>query len=253
MTEFLTLENMSRHFGGLVAVDNLSFSVAKGEIVGLIGPNGAGKSTTFNVITGYLSPTKGKILLKGEDISGLKPHIIARKGVTRTFQLTVLFPELSVLENILLGIHLRSTVFNPFKILFSRFFFPKDEINRAMEIIEMTGLSHVKDQKAKDLPHGIQRMLGLAIVLGAEPEMILLDEPVTGMNLDEIKAMINLIKQLHPRGLTILLIEHNIKTVMDLCERIVVLSFGKKIAEGSPSEVSQNQDVITAYLGDELT
>lgn len=251
MAFLLEVSNVSRHFGGLVALEELSFGVNAGEIIGLIGPNGAGKSTLFNVITGFFPPTKGQIIYKGEDISRLKPHQIARKGIVRSFQLTVLFPEFSVLENILIGNHMRSRTWGP---LFSRSYIPESEIKRASDILEFTGLTSLKDYKAGDLPHGHQRMLAVAIALGADPELLLLDEPVTGMNLDEIKAMTDLIRALQStRGITVVVVEHNVRAVMDLCQRVIVLNFGRKIAEGSPDEVRSNEDVIEAYLGRETT
>ncbi len=249
MASLLEINNVSRHFGGLVALEDLSFGVDAGEIVGLIGPNGAGKSTLFNVITGFFSPTKGQVIYKGKDISGLKPHVIAGRGIIRTFQLTVLFPEFSVVDNVLIGSHLKSSVG---AALFSRSRVPESEIRRANDIMEFTGLTHLKDYKAGDLPHGNQRVLGVAIALGADPELLLLDEPVTGMNLDEIKMMVDLVKALQSeRGLTVMVVEHNVRTVMDLCQRVVVINFGKKIAEGTPDEVRRNEDVIEAYLGRE--
>ena len=249
MALLLEVSNVSRHFGGLVALEDLSFGVNGGEIVGLIGPNGAGKSTLFNVITGFLSPTNGQIIYKGESISGLKPHKIARRGIVRTFQLTVLFPQFSVMENVLLGSHMRARIW---RALFSRFRIPESEVKRASDILEFAGLAHLKDLKAGELPHGHQRMLAVAVALGAEPELLLLDEPVTGMNLDEIKAMTDLIRSLQStRGITVVIVEHNVRTVMDLCQRVIVLNFGRKIAEGSPDEVRSNEDVIEAYLGRE--
>lgn len=245
----LDVKNLSRHFGGLVALDDLSFSVGAGEIVGLIGPNGAGKSTLFNVITGFFPPTKGQILLKGKEISGLKPHQIASRGIIRTFQLNVLFPEFTVMENVLIGCHLKSSVGRG---LFSRSRIPECEVARAASIMDFTGLAPLRDRRAGDLPHGHQRMLSVGIALGAEPELLLLDEPVSGMNRDEIKVMTELIRSLRStRGTTIVVVEHDIKTVMDLCQRIVVINFGRKIAEGSPDEVRRNEDVIEVYLGRE--
>jgi len=250
MAFLFEINNVSRHFGGLVALEDLSFGVNAGEIVGLIGPNGAGKSTLFNVITGFFPPTKGRIIYKGKDISGLKPHQIAHRGIVRTFQLTVLFPQFSVMENVLLGSHMSSRVWGA---LFSRSRIPEPEVRRASDILEFTGLAHLKDSKAGELPHGHQRMLAVAVALGAEPELLLLDEPVTGMNLDEIRAMTNLIRALQStRGITMVVVEHNVKTVMDLCQRIIVINFGRKIAEGSPDEVRRNEDVIEAYLGREV-
>jgi branched-chain amino acid transport system ATP-binding protein len=249
MPVLLEVCNVTRSFGGLIALDDVGFSVDKGKIVGLIGPNGAGKSTMFNVISGFLSPTRGRIIYKGEDISGLHPHKVTRKGIVRTFQANVLFPKLSVLENVLIGGHLKSSLR---KGLLSLSFVPRNEVKRANDIIELTSLAKLREQKAGDLPHGFQRMLAIAIALSAEPELLLLDEPVTGMNLDEIKEMTDLIRALQlSKKVAVLIVEHDMKTVMNLCERIVVINFGKKLAEGSPDEVRNNQDVIEAYLGSE--
>jgi len=242
--------SVSRYFGGLVALEDLSFGVNAGEIIGLIGPNGAGKSTLFNVITGFYPPIKGRIIYKGEDIAGLKPHQVARRGIVRTFQLTVLFPKFSVMENVLLGSHMKSQIW---RALFSRSGIPESEVKRANDILEFTGLAHLKDHMASDLPHGHQRMLAVAVALGAEPELLLLDEPVTGMNSDEIKAMTNLIRTLQKtKGITVLIVEHHVKTIMDLCQRIIVINFGRKICEGSPDEVRRDEGVIEAYLGREV-
>ena len=247
MPFLLEIRNVSRHFGGLVALNDVSFGVQRGEIVGLIGPNGAGKSTLFNVITGFFPPSRGRILFKGADIGGLKPHQIARLGIVRTFQLTVLFGQFSVLENVLLGSHLRSRMLRP---LFSRRAIPPAEWNRAEEILSFTDLAHLRDQRAADLPHGHQRMLAVAVALGAEPELLLLDEPVTGMTAEEIRAMTALIRSLRDvRGITVLLVEHNVKTIMELCQQVVVISFGRKLCEGRPDEVRRNDSVIEAYLG----
>jgi branched-chain amino acid transport system ATP-binding protein len=245
----LEVKNVSCNFGGLAALSNASFGVSAGEIAGLIGPNGAGKTTMFNVITGVFPPTAGQIVFDGEDITGLKPHEVARKGIIRTFQADILFSELTVLENILIGLHMRSSILNPRRLWFSSSLFPESETRAAAEILETVGLTEFKDHLAGDLPHGYQRMLGIGVALAAEPRVLLMDEPVTGMNLDEIRMVIELLHELQKRGLTTLLVEHNIKTVMDICRRVVVLNFGKKIAEGSPENIRRNRDVIEAYLG----
>jgi len=190
--------------------------------------------------------------LKGKNITSLKPYQVARQGIIRTFQLTVLFMEFTVLENILIALHMKSKL-NPIAVLFSRSFFPKSEITAAEEILEIVGLTALKNRVANSLPHGHQRLLGLGIGLAAEPTIMLLDEPVTGMNTEEKQSMIGIIQNLHTMGLTILLVEHDIRTVMQLCQRIIVLDFGKKIAEGLPDEIRRNQDVIKAYFGTEVT
>ena len=247
----LEIKNVTRNFGGLVALSEVSFDMNVGEIIGLIGPNGAGKTTLFNAITGVFPPTSGQLMLDGEDITGLKPHRVALKGIIRTFQADVLFHDFSAMQNILIGLHMRSSRLNPRQIFISPHSIPESEINIASEILDMVGLSQFKSSLAGDLPHGFQRMLGIGVALAAQPKILLLDEPVTGMNLDEIRMVVELIHTLQERGLTILLVEHNIKTVMDICLRVIVLNFGKKIAEGSPDEIRSNKDVIEAYLGTE--
>ncbi len=247
----LEIKNVTRNFGGLVALSEVSFDMNAGEIIGLIGPNGAGKTTLFNVITGVFPPTGGQLILEGEDITGLKPHRVALKGIIRTFQADVLFRDFSALQNILIGLHMRSSRLNPRQIFISPHFIPESETSIASEILDTVGLSRFRDSLAGDLPHGFQRMLGIGIALAAQPKILLLDEPVTGMNLNEIRMVVELIHTLQEKGLTTLLVEHNIKTVMDICPRLIVLNFGKKIAEGSPDEIRRNKDVIEAYLGTE--
>ena len=244
----LETRDLTRHFGGLAAVNHVDLTVEKGEIVGLIGPNGAGKTTCFNLLSGFLRPTAGSIVFDGENITGLRPHQIAARGLVRTFQLTTLFQEMTTLQNVLLGLHLHSGT-GLRQLLFSRRDFPPDEIARGREALELTGLAAHADQLTKNLPHGHQRVLGIAMALAARPRLLLLDEPVTGMNLDESGRVMDLVKTIRGHGTTILLVEHNMKAVMGTCERIVVLNFGQKLAEGTPDEVSTSRDVIQAYLG----
>ena len=244
----LETRDLTRHFGGLAAVNHVDLTVEKGEIVGLIGPNGAGKTTCFNLLSGFLRPTAGSIVFDGENITGLRPHQIAARGLVRTFQLTTLFQEMTALQNVLLGLHLHSGT-GLRQLLFSRRDFPPDEIARGREALERTGLAAHADQLTKNLPHGHQRVLGIAMALAARPRLLLLDEPVTGMNLDESGRVMDLVKTIRGHGTTILLVEHNMKAVMGTCERIVVLNFGQKLAEGTPDEVSTSRDVIQAYLG----
>jgi branched-chain amino acid transport system ATP-binding protein len=249
----LEIGNVSKYFGGLEAVSNLDFAVDQGEIRGLIGPNGAGKTTLFNMISGVYRPTSGRVVFKGKDITQLKPHAVAKMGLVRTFQATILFKNFSVLKNLVAGYHLHSKV-NFWGALFNTPATVKKERDiekKAMEILEFMGLSKYKDELALNLPHGHQRALGISIALAAEPKLLMLDEPVTGMNPEETTEMMGLINKIRDRGITVLLIEHDMKAVMGLCERITVLNFGKKLAEGPPEEIRKNKDVIEAYLGGE--
>lgn len=244
----LETQGLSKHFGGLAAVDSLDLRVEEGEIVGLIGPNGAGKTTCFNLLSGFFPPTHGTISFQGENITGLKPHHIVQRGLVRTFQLTTLFQEITVLDNVLLGLHTHSRR-GLRQVLFSRHAFPRDEVAQAHSVLTFTGLAQHAEQLAKNLPHGHQRILGIAMALAAQPKLLLLDEPVTGMNLEESGRVMSLVKTIRDRGTTILLVEHNMKAVMGTCERIVVLNFGQKLTEGTPLEVRDNPEVIEAYLG----
>ena len=251
MPPLLEIKGLTKNFGGLAAVRNLDFTVNKGELVGLIGPNGAGKTTVFNLITGILPPTNGRVVFKGEDITDLRADQVAQRGVVRTFQLTNLFMNYSTLQNVLMAqaLHCRigfwGALFNP-----STTRNREEELHhRAMEILEVVGLVPLKDGLAKNLPHGHQRALGIAIALATEPELLLLDEPVTGMNPDETLTMMARINKIRDTGVTVLLVEHDMRAVMGFCERILVLSYGSKIAEGSPQEIKENKEVIEAYLG----
>lgn len=247
----LELQKISKSFGGLKAVNELDLSIDRGEIVGLIGPNGAGKTTVFNMISGVFKPTMGKVLFKHDDITGLKPHCLVNKGLARTFQLTTLFSNLTVLENILLGFHLKS------QIGYRRAIFDIGSnrvqsrlLDDAVGLADFMGIGKKRNELAKNLSHGHCRVLEVAIALATGPELLLLDEPVTGMSAIESTEMMNKIREINKKGIAILLVEHHMKVVMDVCERICVLDFGIKIGEGSPNEICNNQRVIKAYLGE---
>jgi branched-chain amino acid transport system ATP-binding protein len=245
----LDVENLSKRFGGLAAVDALSFRVEEGEIRGLIGPNGAGKTTTFNVISGFYAPTAGRIVYQGRDISGLRAHAIAGLGLIRTFQATILFQELTVLENVLVGRHLHAPVGVLDALTGRNKPIETAARERAIEVLTFLGLGDRQDDSTANLPHGHQRALGIAVALAAEPKLLLLDEPFTGMNPEETRAMMAHIENVRRRGVTVLLVEHDMQAVMGLCDRITVLNFGRLLAEGSPDEIRRHPGVIEAYLG----
>lgn len=248
----LEIKGLTKHFGGLAAVSRLDMRVKRGEIVGLIGPNGAGKTTLFNLISGFLRPTGGKVLFAGHDITAKKPHVITKMGIGRTFQLASLFPDFTVLENVVASFYLYpksgfwEAVFN------TPAYRKKEEyiLNQAREILQFVGLYKVKDELAKYLPHGYQKVLGVARALAVKPKLLLLDEPIAGMTPDEIDFSLGVFERIRAQKTTILLVEHNME-IMRICERIIVLNFGRKIAEGLSEEVRQNKEVIKAYFGSE--
>lgn len=245
----LEVQGLTKQFGGLTAVNDVSFKVDEGEIHGLIGPNGAGKSTTFRILAGFYKPTSGQILYEGRDIAGRKPSAIASLGIVRTFQETTLFRQFSVLENVLTGCHLQARV-NPFSALFNIDRKRQQKAReRALEIIDFMGLTERKDQLAGSLPHGMQRSLTIAIGLAANPKLLLLDEPFTGMNGEETQHMMDLTRRLQKSGITIVLVEHDMQAVMGLCGVVTVLNFGSLLAEGTPAEIRANAKVVEAYLG----
>lgn len=249
MNPILQVQNLTMRFGGLIAVDDVSFSVNEGEIRGLIGPNGAGKSTTFKMIAGFLSPTSGEILFRNQSIKNHKPSKIAAAGVVRTFQETTLFQELSVFENVLIGTHkeARTNIFSAMLGLDRSI--QKGATESATQVLEFMGLAERKDQLAGELPLGLQRSLAVAIALAAKPSLLLMDEPFAGMNPEETRHMMDLTQKVRDSGVTIVLVEHNMKAVMGLCDKLVVLNFGTVLDEGTPDRVRHNPDVIQAYLG----
>lgn len=248
----LKLNNVTMRFGGLTAVDSFKLTVKKGEILGLIGPNGAGKTTVFNMITGIYSPTKNSIYFRDENITGLKPDVIAKKGIARTFQNIRLLDNLTVLDNVMIGVHLhlKSSLFSAILRLPGYVREEKSLYAKSINLLERVELGDFAYEKAGSLPYGKQRKLEIARALATNPELLLLDEPAAGMNPQESKELVNFIRQLRDQfNVTIFLIEHDMKVVMGLCERILVLDYGVTIAEGIPQEIQNNPEVIKAYLG----
>jgi branched-chain amino acid transport system ATP-binding protein len=248
---FFETQGLTIRFGGLTAVDHLSFAIQPGEILSLIGPNGAGKTTAFNGITGFLPLSEGSVNFCGKNLMGLPPFQIANQGLIRTFQQTSVFPDVPVEECIVMGAHkIAPTGLWNVLLRSSRYEKKEGEIQRrAKEILAFTCLGGKAGVLAKNLSYGEQRLLEIAVALAAGPKLLLLDEPVSGMNPEESHTTMKLILALREQGTTILLVEHDMNVVMDISDRIVVLNYGKKIAEGSPREVRENQDVIEAYLG----
>ncbi len=247
----IEVRGLTKRFGGLTAVDDITFDITDGEVVGLIGPNGAGKTTVFNLVTGFASPTKGKVVFNGRDLAGLKPYQVAEAGLARTFQMSNIFPRLSVLQNVVAAGHLVADINFWESLLHTPSGRRKGTrvLGLAEEILSFVGLNDLKDCQADTLSHGHKRVLGIAIALAAQPKLLLLDEPLSGMNAQEVDQTVVLIRKIWESGTTILLIEHNMRAAMGLCERIVVLEMGRKIAEGPPEAILSNQRVIEAYLG----
>jgi branched-chain amino acid transport system ATP-binding protein len=247
----LTVSNITKAFGGIIALSDVNMDVNKGEIVGIIGPNGAGKTTLFNVITGMYQTTSGKVYFSGEDITNLKPHIIGKKGFSRTFQNIRLFKNMTVLDNVLTGMqaHTKANILTAIFHTKSKKLEEKISIKKAKWILEHVHLWDERYIRAEQLPYGKQRRLEIARALATNPQLLMLDEPAAGMNDNETEELRGMILDLQKMGQTILLIEHDMKFVMSICERIYVLNYGKVISVGTPQEVSQDPIVIEAYLG----
>lgn len=255
MTALLQVEKISRRFGGLVALKDVSFQVNEGEIVGLIGPNGAGKTTCFNVVSGVVPPSAGAIRFKGASIVGRRPNAIVKEGLVRTFQATTVFPASTVIENLMRGafattpVSMTGSIFNTRA---ARTVLAATR-ERCEVLLERLSLTQFRDRNAGELPYGGQRRLGVAIALAAKPRLLMLDEPVAGLNPEEAAECGRLIKELHTtENIAVLLVEHHMRLVMGLCDRIVVLDHGEKIAEGMPAEIGVNPKVVQAYLGTEV-
>ncbi|MBW1729794.1 MAG: ABC transporter ATP-binding protein [Deltaproteobacteria bacterium] len=254
---FFKVENLSISFGGLEALKDISFEVKKGEIFAIIGPNGAGKTTLFNCINGIYTPDKGRVIFKDQEIQGKKPDRIARLGIARTFQNIELFSHMSTMENLMLGRHtkMRAGLFRGAFMWGKRSFAGREEIQhreKVEEIIDLLDLQSVRNKMVGSLPYGTQKLVELGRALALEPELLLLDEPCAGMNSEEKQDTIFWIKDIQDElGVTILLIEHDMKMVMDISERILAINFGSPITEGSPEEVQRHPEVLKAYLGEE--
>jgi branched-chain amino acid transport system ATP-binding protein len=248
---FLQVKSITKRFGGLVAVNDLSFEVQEQEILSLIGPNGAGKTTTFNMITNFISPDTGSVEFDGRNVTGQEPHSIAKLGMIRTFQKTHIFPLVTVQDNIKMGCH-KITSCTMVDIIFHSKKFRQEEKKvdqKVLQMLEFFQMMDIKEYLAKNLSYGQKRILEIAIAMACEPKLLMLDEPVAGLNPMESQSVMQMISKIRGQGVTILLVEHDMNVVMNISDRVVVINFGKKIAEGTPAQVSHNEEVIKAYLG----
>ena len=247
----LALQGVTKHFGGVMANGDVSFAISQGEIVGLIGHNGAGKTTLFNIVAGYLKPDKGRITFQAADITGLTPAKIAKKGLVRTFQATTLFGGMTVYQNVSLAHYLPGD--KPFwsYILNTKGVRAAERVidRKTEQLIEMFDLTDFRGVPAQSLPYGLQRSLGVAIAMAANPLLLMLDEPVAGMNETESGEMTRHIRRINDSGVTVLIIEHDMKTLMSISNRVIAMASGQKLAEGTPSEIQRNEAVIESYLG----
>jgi branched-chain amino acid transport system ATP-binding protein len=250
MAALLQTDGLSRNFGGLAAVADLGLAVQRGELLGLIGPNGAGKTTVFNLISGVIPPSRGRVVFKGVEITGRPAFAIVRLGLARTFQIPTLFSSFSTLDNVVLGAypHRRRRAID---VVLARRAPVDDGVahQRALELLRFLHLDGVQDEQVRNLPHGDQKKVELAVALASRPELLLLDEPFAGLSADEIEDMAEHIQRLRREGMTFVLVEHNMRALMRLADRVCVLNFGQKIAEGTPGEIAENPEVIRAYLG----
>jgi branched-chain amino acid transport system ATP-binding protein len=265
----LQINNLKKYFGGLKAVDDVSFEISRGEIVSLIGPNGAGKTTLFNCLTGILKPTGGEVLFHGmpappsilkegaagtesREITGYKPDKVAKAGISRTFQNIRLFSNLSVIDNVKIGRHVRTKTHFFGAVFLTKPYTELEEqiYNNSMHALKFVGIPHKAGQLASNLPYGEQKLLEIARALAVEPVLLLLDEPAAGMNPQETNQLMRLIEKIRDTGVTVLLIEHDMRLVMNISDRIIVLNYGKLIAKGTPGEIKEHPEVVQAYLGD---